>query len=206
MSHYFTSTPLSEGETSELRVELAGEPLVLRSAHGVFSQHGLDKATAILLDRTDLMMDLPDGAVVADVGCGWGPIALSLALSRRDITVWAVDVNERARQLTALNAQLAGVAERVRVCAPEEVPAELTVDAIFSNPPIRIGKEALHELLREWLPRLDTRGEAYLVVGKNLGADSLQRWISEHDGALARLACHRIDSAKGFRILRVYNR
>jgi 16S rRNA G1207 methylase RsmC len=76
------------------------------------------------------------------------------------------------------------------------VPAEVRFDEIWSNPPIRIGKEPLHALLLTWLPRLAPGGRAVLVVGKNLGADSLQRWLGEQGYPTTRLA-----SAKGFRVL-----
>ena len=69
---------------------------------------------------------------------------------------------------------------------------------IWSNPPIRIGKQALHDLLLTWLPRLKPDGAAYLVVGKNLGADSLTAWLTSQDWPARKLA-----SAKGFRVLKV---
>jgi 16S rRNA G1207 methylase RsmC len=157
----------------------------------VFSQDGLDKATAVLLRNST---PPAPGATVLDLGCGWGPIACSLATA--GATVWAVDVNQRALELTSLNAERLGVA--VHVSLPGEVPDDLVFDEIWSNPPIRIGKEALHELLVRWLPRLSPNGVARLVVGKNLGADSLQRWLVEQGWPTSR-----VDSEKGFRILHV---
>jgi 16S rRNA (guanine1207-N2)-methyltransferase len=109
-----------------------------------------------------------------------------------------VDVSERALDLTRRNAAALGC-ERVGAVRPEEVPEEATFDVIWSNPPIRIGKAALHDLLRRWMPRLSQAGEAWLVVGKNLGADSLQRWVETELG----LTCERAASSKGFRVLRV---
>ena len=110
----------------------------------------------------------------------------------------AVDVNELALRLTDENAELHGVADRVRTARPESLPADIVYDEIWSNPPIRIGKLALHELLLDWLPRLRPGGVAWLVVGKNLGADSLQSWLDEQGWPATRVA-----SAKGFRVLRV---
>ena len=75
-------------------------------------------------------------------------------------------------------------------------PANDGYDEIWSNPPIRIGKAALHDLLRSWLPRLRPGGAARLVVARNLGADSLQRWLIDQG-----YACERAASAKGFRVL-----
>jgi 16S rRNA G1207 methylase RsmC len=136
---------------------------------------------------------------VLDLGCGYGAIACALAVAVPASEVWAVDVNRRALQLTGENAAALGVGKRVHACAPEDVPADLSFDEIWSNPPIRIGKEALHTLLSTWLPRLHTPGRAVLVVGKNLGSDSLQRWLKGEG-----YRCERMASAKGFRVLEVH--
>lgn len=190
MSHYFGS-PTGAYVMREVAAELAGERRTVRTASGVFSADGLDHATAILL-RT---VPAPTRGTVVDLGCGWGPIALHLALSEPGVEVIAVDVNPRARELCAINAELLGVADRVRVLAPEQAPKRY--DELWSNPPIRIGKPALHALLLEWLPRVEL---AHLVVGKNLGADSLARWLAEQGWP-----CERLASSKGFRVLEARN-
>ncbi|GAA3534415.1 16S RNA G1207 methylase RsmC [Aeromicrobium flavum] len=189
MSHYFDPTPQTEDERRTVTVEIWGRRREYTTSTGVFSGGGLDKATAILLAEST---PPPPGTVVLDLGCGWGPIACSLAAE--GATVWAVDVNERALELTAQNAQ--GL--DVHTALPDQVPPDVRFDAIWSNPPIRIGKEALHELLLTWLPRLRPGGEARLVVGRNLGADSLQRWFIDRGHPTERVA-----SSKGFRILSV---
>jgi 16S rRNA (guanine1207-N2)-methyltransferase len=125
-------------------------------------------------------------------------IACALAVSRPAATVWGVDVNERALQLAAENAERVRAGDRIRVSTPDDVPHDVVFDEIWSNPPIRIGKAALHDLLLRWLPRLTPGGSAYLVVGRNLGADSLQRWLREEG-----YGCERLASAKGFRVLQV---
>ena len=107
-----------------------------------------------------------------------------------------VDVNERALLLANENAAALGLADRFTATLPEAVAAGSTYDEIWSNPPIRIGKQALHELLLTWLPRLEPGGRAVLVVGKNLGADSLQRWLGG-----AGLPDQPAASAKTFRML-----
>ena len=193
--HYFTAAPASAEQRRSMGVTLAGREVEVQVAGGVFSPGGLDKGTAVLLSEVP---DPPAGGVFLDLGCGWGPIALSLGLLRPAAQVWAVDVNERALDLTRSNAAGLGLTG-VRCARPEEVPPETRFDLIWSNPPIRIGKAALHDLLRTWLPRLHPGGEAYLVVSKNLGGDSLQRWITAELG----LTCTRYASAKGFRILAV---
>jgi 16S rRNA (guanine1207-N2)-methyltransferase len=109
--------------------------------------------------------------------------------------VWAVDVNDRARALCRSNAERNGLSN-VRVCAPDEVPDEVSFAAIWSNPAIRIGKPALHAMLLRWLGRLAPTGEALLVVHKHLGSDSLQTWLTAQGWTTLRLA-----SAGGYRIL-----
>lgn len=193
--HYFAAAPASADQRRPLRVSLAGRDVEVEVAGGVFSPGSLDKGTAVLLDEAPAP---PEDGVFLDLGCGWGPIALTLGLLSPRAEVWAVDVNERALDLTRTNATSLALAG-VRVARPDQVPPEVRFDLIWSNPPIRIGKAALHDLLRTWLPRLRPGGEAYLVVSKNLGGDSLQRWITAELG----LPCTRYASAKGFRILAV---
>ena len=188
--HYFDGSPTSDDRRRDVTTRIWDRELVFTTSSGVFSQDGLDKATAVLLRNSTP----PTGGVVLDLGCGWGPIACSLATT--SATVWAVDVNERALELTRLNAERLGVT--VHASLPGDVPADLVFDQIWSNPPIRVGKQALHDLLLQWLPRLAPDGVARLVVGKNLGADSLQRWLVEQGWPTAR-----VDSEKGFRILEI---
>jgi len=192
--HYFTAKPASADERRRISVVLSGRELSLDVAAGIFSPDHVDLGTQVLL-RT---VPTPRGHVL-DIGCGWGPIAIAAALAAPDVRVTAVDVNERALDLARRNAATAGVGDRVRVSQPSVVPANETFDTIWSNPPIRIGKPALHALLAEWLPRLAPGGEAWLVVQRNLGADSLATWLADQGwGSVERAA-----SAKGFRVLRV---
>src|SRR6478752_7736691 len=113
--------------------------------------------------------------------------------------VWGVDVNRRSLDLARTNAATAGV-ENATFCEPDEVPADLRFATIWSNPPIHVGKAALHALLERWLPRLADDGVAHLVVQKHLGSDSLQKWVNAQDWGLT---CTRLSSAKAFRILEV---
>ena len=135
---------------------------------------------------------------VLDLGCGWGAIAVALALACPGAQIDAVDVNDRALALCRDNASALRLADRIRVLRPEQVAADVRYDEIWSNPPIRIGKTALHDLLLTWLARLTPEGVAYLVVGKNLGADSLAAWLVGQGHP-----CSRTGSAKGFRVLQV---
>jgi 16S rRNA (guanine1207-N2)-methyltransferase len=188
--HYFDQVPAGDDRRHDVSAVVWGRELVFTTSTGVFSHDGLDKATAVLLRASTP----PTSGLVLDLGCGWGAIACSVAAAGP--TVWAVDVNQRALELTRLNAERLGV--QVHAVPPDDVPPELVFDEIWSNPPIRIGKQALHELLLRWLPRLTPDGMARLVVGKNLGADSLQRWLEAEGWPTVR-----VGSEKGFRVLQV---
>lgn len=196
--HYFSADPAAPFQRVPVRATVWGHELALTSGSGVFAQGRVDIGTSVLFRETEP----PEGGRILDLGCGYGVIGLAVcvAWSRRDRPasgrVTAVDVNRRAVLLANENAEALGVADRYAAVTPYQVPAGETYDEIWSNPPIRIGKAALHELLLTWLPRLAPDGRAVMVVGKNLGADSLQRWLGEQGYPTERIA-----SAKGFRIL-----
>lgn len=192
--HYFTPAPAVRSARRTVRLALRDVRLTLASDAGVFSADGLDPGTLVLLEDAPAP---PPGGTLLDLGCGYGPVALTLATRDPAATVWAVDVNARARALTAENAATAGLSG-VRVAAPDEVPAEVRFAAIRSNPPIKAGKGVLHAMLTRWLPRLLPGGEAVLVVNRNLGADSLQRWLTD-----AGYPTRRIASRRGYRLLAV---
>ena len=198
--HYFTESPSSEAKTRELRLDLAGREITVETVSGTFSPTRLDLGTAVLLRH----QPTPPAGDLLDLGCGWGPIALDAALSAKDaevdLRVWALDVNSRSLETTAANAARLGL-DSIRTVTAAEVPEDLQFSAIRSNPPIRIGKDALHELLSTWLPRLAPGGRADLVVSKNLGADSLQKWIVEMLGE--GFSVVRTGSSKGFRVLTI---
>lgn len=200
-SHYFDDDPAAPERRRTVTVRLAGREVSVQTANGIFSPDGVDKGTAALFASVPAP---PASGRFLDVGAGWGPIALTLALRSPEAEVTAVEVNDRSLQLTRDNAAALGLAN-VTAQRPEEVPADGEFDLIWSNPPIRIGKAALHELLERWLPRLAPGGEAWLVVQKNLGADSLLPWIQGMLDARApgAFTAGRADSVKGFRILKV---
>ena len=196
--HYFSARPAAPDQRRTLAVRLAGRDVEVTTAPGVFSAHRLDLGTQVLLRAVP---DPPPSGDLLDLGCGWGPLALTLAMRSPRARVWAVDVNERALDLVRRNAASLGL-DGVLAARPEEVPDDVRLAALWSNPPIRVGKAALHEMLARWLGRLDDGAAAHLVVQRNLGADSLQRWLA---GDLA-LGAERVGSAKGFRVLRVIRR
>jgi len=197
--HYFTAQPGSDLRPKTIRVALRGREVDVSTAGGVFSPDRLDAGTSVLLDTVPAP---PPGGQLLDLGCGWGPVALALALESPRATVWAVDVNERSLELTRRNAEALGLVN-VNAVMPGDVPDELEFSAIWSNPPIRVGKAQLHGMLRAWLPRLQGGSDAWLVVQKNLGADSLQRWL---DAEFPGHATVRADSARGYRVLRTRRR
>lgn len=191
--HYFDETPRSTSGEREIMVRFVTPPLRVATDHGVFSHGRVDAGTEVLL-RQGPRPDEP--GTFLDLGCGSGVIALTLARRSPRSRVIAVDVNERARSLCAANAAANGITN-VEVAAPDEVDHELRFDGIWSNPPIRVGKAVLHEMLEHWLDRLSADGAAHLVVHKNLGSDSLTRWLTDHGWPTERLL-----SAKGYRVLR----
>jgi len=191
--HYFAERPAVASAPDDVELALPDVHLRLATDRGVFSHGRIDAGTKLLLLRAPT----PPVGDLLDLGCGAGPIALTMAHRCPDATVWAVDVNERARALCAANAAANGIGN-VRVAAPDEVPGDVRFVAMWSNPPIRIGKAAMHDLLVRWLARLAPGGAAHLVVHKHLGADSLQRWITEQGHPAQRVA-----SGAGYRILRV---
>lgn len=190
--HYFSADPTVAFRRTPVEAHVWDRDLSLTSGSGVFAQGRLDVGTAVLFRETTP----PEPGTVLDLGCGYGVIGLAIAAAVPKARVWAVDVNERAVLLANENAAALGVADRYTAVLPDQVPGDVVFDEIWSNPPIRVGKQALHELLLTWLPRLARDGRAVMVVGKNLGADSLQRWLGEQGFPTERIA-----SAKGFRVL-----
>jgi 16S rRNA (guanine1207-N2)-methyltransferase len=193
---YFDAQPAVPSRPGSVRLTLPDVDLELGTDRGVFSSQRIDAGTELLL-RDHARPD-PAARTLADIGCGYGPIALTLAVRAPGATVWAVDVNERALDLCRANAARHGVGDRVHAVTPDQVPGDVAFDALWSNPPIRAGKAHLHELLERWLARLGPGGDARLVVQKHLGADSLAKWLTGEGWAVERLA-----SRAGYRILRV---
>jgi 16S rRNA (guanine1207-N2)-methyltransferase len=195
LSHYFDPEPVAPSRPATVDLVLPDLRLSLTTDRGVFAGTAVDPGTKYLL--LDGPRPAGDARHLLDLGCGYGPIALTLARRAPAATVWAVDVNERARELCAANAEAVGL-RNVKVAAPDDVPADVAFDAMWSNPPIRVGKPALHALLARWLARLVPGGHASLVVQKHLGSDSLARWLEEQGWAVVR-----VGSRRGYRILDV---
>ena len=192
MTHYFDEDPRVESRLESVDVVLSDIAFSICTDRGVFSHGHIDSGTKLLLQTAPAP---PPTGDLLDLGCGSGAIALALALRSPGSTIWATDVNSRARELTALNAERNGLVN-IRAVTPDEIPDHICFATIWSNPPIRIGKAALHDLLLRWLPRLEPGGHAALVVHKHLGADSLQRWLIDEGYRAERTV-----SRAGFRVL-----
>ena len=192
--HYFSPQPRAPHRPGLVRVVLPDVYLELATDAGVFSPGRLDPGTRLLLDQSPAP---PPSGDLLDLGCGYGPLALTLAARAPRARVWAVDVNRRALELCEGNATVAGLAN-VRCVAPDDAGLPHAFQLIWSNPPIRIGKQALHAMLADWLGKLAAGGAAYLVVQRNLGSDSLQRWLAESGWDATRFAAR-----AGYRVLRV---
>jgi 16S rRNA G1207 methylase RsmC len=198
--HYFSSSPGSELKLRTIPVRIAGSDRQVVTAGGVFSPDRIDTGTSVLLANASAP---PPGGNLLDLGCGWGPIALTLALTSPHATVWAVDVNERALDLVRANAERMSI-PNIKAVLPSDIPDTVRFTTIWSNPPIRVGKHELHGLLERWLPRLEPGSDAWLVVQRNLGSDSLHRWLQgrfPEDFTVVRAATN-----KGYRVLRVRRR
>lgn len=197
VSHYFDREPVAPSRRHRVTLKLPDVSLTLESDAGVFGHRRVDSGTLFLLRRAP---PPPPRGDLLDLGCGYGPIAVTLGLRAPAARVWAVDVNRRALELTAANAVAAG-ATNVITASPEEVPSALRFAAVYSNPPVRIGLPLLHPLLTGWLDRLEAGAAGHLVVHRHLGSDSLARWLGGEGFAIERVASH-----DGFRILRVQPR
>lgn len=194
-AHYFDANPSIESKPLDIELVLPDVFLTLGTDAGVFSSRKVDPGSRYLLQEHP-----PIGTnttTILDLGCGYGPIGLTAARRAPTAQVWGIDVNERAIDLANANAVRNDITNATFTTA-DQIPSELTFDVILSNPPIRIGKAALHDLLSTWLSRLRPDGRAWLVVQKHLGSDSLAEWLSEKGWQATRLS-----SRKGYRILEV---
>lgn len=199
--HYFSAAPTGHERRRHIDVTLAGQSFRVQTAGSIFSPDGIDRGTEILFD---VVPAPPPQGRFLDIGSGWGPIALTMGLYAPQAQITAVEVNERAAELTASNAQQLGISN-ITVAHPDDVSDDARFDLIWANPPIRIGKKALHDILRRWLPTLNPGGHAWLVVAKKLGADSLMPWIDSmlQDEYPGQFTIRRAATNKGFRILHI---
>lgn len=201
-SQYFDESPDVASDPKLVSFSFNGVEYIFETDRGVFSYEHVDKATQILLNvLCEKFYGVPPKTIV-DVGCGYGPIACVVADRFPEASIIGVETNQRARDLAVKNARRNIGGERIRILSPEEVDDTLMVDLIVSNPPIRIGKDALYELLRGWTTCLNDDGQMWLVMAKNLGSDSTATYLESECG----MKVHRVASKKGFRVLRCVKR
>ena len=191
--HYFSQHPAAAHRPGAVHVVLPDVHLELETDAGMFSPGRLDAGSRLLLETVP---PPPASGDLLDLGTGYGPLALVMAARSPGGVVWAVDVNERALELCARNAERGGLAN-VRCVTPGTAGLPGQFSLLWSNPPIRIGKQALHDLLGTWLARLAPGAPGYLVVHRHLGADSLHRWLTEAGWDTTRIAAR-----GGYRVLR----
>ena len=192
--HYFTETPSAPSRPMTVELRLPDMEMRLAADRGVFSGNRVDPGTMTLLRESPVP---PAQGELLDLGCGYGPIACALARRAPAATVWATDINSRALQLTAANAVSLDL-NNIRAVRPDHVPTGLRFNGIWSNPPVRVGKVALRELLSTWLARLADTANAWLVVNRHLGSDSLADWLESEGWDVRREA-----SKSGYRVLQV---
>lgn len=190
--HYFEQDPSSDSVAGSVQLSLPNFSTTLRTSNNVFSWKKIDSGTKFLLLNVPTPQVSPKN--VLDLGCGYGPITAFLEHRFPASKVWGIDVNIRAIELAKSNMQQKSTV----ICKPDEVPNDVTFDLICSNPPVRIGKDNLKKLLSTWLNRLNPEGSAHLVINKNLGADSIQKWLESQ-----AWVTHRLKSVRGYRILKV---
>jgi 16S rRNA (guanine1207-N2)-methyltransferase len=193
--HYFSASPSAPSEPTLVSVNLPGLAFSLLSDRGVFSGRRVDPGTMALLEQAPAP---PAEGDLLDLGCGYGPVACTLAKKSPAATVWAVDVNSRALQLAKENAKRLCL-PNVRVAHPEAVPATIRFAAVWSNPPVRVGKQALQQMLSYWLSRLSDHASAWLVISRHLGGDSLASWLTGQGWSVRRAA-----SKSGYRVIEVH--
>lgn len=194
--HYFSSDPAAPKKTVSLTIEVGGVAIRLDAASGTFSSGRLDPGTAVLLKQSE---HFPKDGNVLDIGCGWGPIGVSIAKLAPKARVYGVDVNQRSIDQSNLNAELNEL-KNFKASKPDGLDQNLRFTSIWSNPPIRVGKQVLHDLMKQYIPMLEPGGKAVMVVAKNLGADSFQRWLQDEfpQSEVSRLA-----TDKGYRVIQL---
>ena len=192
-NHYFTNQPSTPHDLSEWTFDLKGKRFRFTTDSGVFSKKTVDFGSRVLIDAFT-EEGLPEGDIL-DVGCGYGPIGLSLA-SQSSRVVEMVDINERAVELAKLNAKHNGVANvDIHVSnIYESVEGEFA--AVLSNPPIRAGKAVVHTILEGAYPLLVEGGTLTVVLQKKQGAPSAAKKMEEVFGNVKTLT-----KDKGYYIL-----
>ena len=191
MGHYFTNENL-ESNIQEFKIKINNCDFTFKTDNGVFSKGELDFGTNLLIKN---VLERKISGEVLDLGCGYGPIGITLA-KILNCQMTMIDVNKRAVHLTKMNIKDNGV-NNIEVLVSEGYNElkDKKFDYIVSNPPIRVGKQILYDLLIKAKDHLKENGEMYIVVRKEQGANSLIRDMS------AYYQVEVIDKDKGFFII-----
>lgn len=186
--HYYTSVPESESRPFEFEAESLGQKLVFACDRGVFSKGEIDEGTRILLEA------LPNvSGRVLDLGCGWGPVGITLGKLYPDLSIIMSDVNQRAVDLAKTNIIKNGIRNAEAVVSDGFEKIEGTFDCIITNPPIRAGKQTIYRMFDDAIERLNPGGSLYIVIRRQQGAESALK----HLGERARV----IEKEKGFWVI-----
>ena len=188
---YYAENPDAAHDIHELRVELLGEKMTFLTDAGVFSKKMIDFGSQLLLK----CLEVDEGETVLDVGCGYGPLGLSLAKAY-GVQATMVDINNRALDLARQNAERNKVEATIfQSNIYEQVEGEF--DHVISNPPIRAGKQVVHEIIEKSQNFLETGGDLTIVVQKKQGAPSAKSKMEDVFGN-----CEVVKKDKGYYILR----
>ncbi|MBM4764950.1 class I SAM-dependent methyltransferase [Bacillus sp. B15-48] len=194
-NHYFSKNPESASSPVFWHFELKGNSFKFKTDSGVFSKKEVDFGSRLLIETFQLENDK---GPILDVGCGYGPIGLSIAKSFPDAIVHMVDVNERALTLARENAKLNQI-NNVRIYESDCLLAveETQFQAILTNPPIRAGKKVVHNIFEQSVLHLTDTGELWIVIQKKQGASSA---IKKLEDLFAQVDV--IEKKKGYFIIR----
>ncbi|MFB9329531.1 class I SAM-dependent methyltransferase [Paenibacillus aurantiacus] len=192
--HYYEKTPTAQHDRQMHETVLRGFKFRFMTDAGVFSKTGIDYGSRVLIDN----VDVPSNAEVLDVGCGYGPIGLTLARLAVEGHVTMVDINERAVELARENAKLNQISNATILQSDlfEAVGAR-QFDILVTNPPIRAGKAVVHRILEEGASLLKPGGSMWVVIQKKQGAPSAEAKLAAVFGNVEE-----VTKDKGFRILK----
>jgi 16S rRNA (guanine1207-N2)-methyltransferase len=192
--HYYSQSPKVESNEHKIRVTLRSKEMNFYTDSGVFSKNSIDFGSQLLIET----IIVPEEACVLDVGCGYGPIGLTLAKESEHHQVTLVDVNQRALSLAQKNAKINQI-ENITIMESDllEAVRDQLFDIIVSNPPIRAGKQVVHSLFEQSYQSLRDQGELWIVIQKKQGLESA---IKKLETLFEKV--DEVTKKKGYRIIR----
>jgi 16S rRNA (guanine1207-N2)-methyltransferase len=181
--HYYTSNPNSAHHERQIEAVLRGQTMRFYTDAGVFSKDEVDPGSRLLIESADSL-----SGRVLDMGCGWGPVGLSLALANPDAQIVMADINERAAELSERNRRLNGVENAQIIVSNGFEGVDGEFDHVFTNPPIRAGKQTIYAMFDESFRRLHINGTLNIVIRKQQGAPSAKKHLEEVFGNASVIA------------------